>query len=172
MSVAGATAAGRRRSSARVAMVGAGQLARMTYQAALDLEVDMTVLAGSARDSAVLAGAPHVLGSPANVTDLLAVAKGSDVVTFDHELVPNASLVELERSGHRLRPGPHALRFAQDKIAARTELSRAGLPVPPFAPVRSAQDVERFAERHGWPLVVKSARGGYAGISKSAVFME
>lgn len=144
-------------------MVGAGQLARMAHQAAVDLGVEMTVLAGSARDSAVLAGAPHVLGSPSKLTDLLAVAKGADVVTFDHELAPNASLVELERSGYRLQPGPHALAFAQDKIAARVALSGAGLPVPPFVPVASVQDVERFSERHGWPLVVKSARGGYDG---------
>ena len=51
----------RRPASARVAMIGAGQLARMTYQAAVDLDIDLVVLAGSTDDSAVVGGAPHRL---------------------------------------------------------------------------------------------------------------
>ncbi len=144
-------------------MIGAGQLARMTHQAAVDLGVDLTVLAESAYDSAVLGGAPFRLGSPSSLPDLLSAAELSDVVTFDHELVPGAHLRELERSGHRLQPSPAALQFAQDKGRAREAFRRAELPVPEFARVRSVEEVEQFGERHGWPVVLKSAQGGYDG---------
>jgi phosphoribosylaminoimidazole carboxylase (NCAIR synthetase) len=42
--------------AARVAMVGAGQLARMTHQAAIDYGIDVHVLATSPTDPAVTAG--------------------------------------------------------------------------------------------------------------------
>ena len=153
----------RGRASARVAMIGAGQLARMTYQAAVDLDIDLIVLAGSTDDSAVVGGAPYRLGSSSCLADIQAVAAGTDVVTFDHELVPGAHLERLEQLGYRLRPASPALSLAQDKLKARRVLSESGFPVPAFAPVSSPGDVARFAEAHGWPVIVKSATGGYDG---------
>lgn len=144
-------------------MVGAGQLARMTHQAAVDLDIDFRVLASSLDDSAVVGGAPYLLGSAANFDDLEAVAAGADVVTFDHELVPPTHLAKLHQLGYPLRPGPAGMRLAQDKLEARQALSSAGFPTPAFAPVSSAGDVAEFAERYGWPVVVKSQRGGYDG---------
>ena len=58
-------------------MIGAGQLARTTHQAAVDLDSDLVVLAESV--PARIAVAP---------CDIRAVAAGADVVTFDHELLP------------------------------------------------------------------------------------
>ncbi len=153
----------RTRASAKVAMLGAGQLARMTHQAAVDLNIDLVVLAESAEDSAVVAGAPFRLGSPSSFADIRATAEGADVVTFDHELVPSAHLRELEQLGYRLRPGPRALSLAQDKLEARSVLSASGLPVPAFFPVFSPRDAVDFAEEHGWPVVVKNPRGAYDG---------
>ena len=153
----------RGRASARVAMIGAGQLARMTYQAAVDLDIDLIVLAGSTDDSAVVGGAPYRLGSSSRLADIQAVAAGADVVTFDHELVPGAHLERLEQLGYRLRPASPALSLAQDKLKARRVLSESGFPVPAFAPVSSPGDVARFAEAHGWPVIVKSATDGYDG---------
>ncbi|MHB1473614.1 MAG: 5-(carboxyamino)imidazole ribonucleotide synthase, partial [Dermatophilaceae bacterium] len=149
--------------TATVAMIGAGQLARMTHQAAVDLDIELRVLAESPDDSAVVGGAPYRLGSAASLVDLEGAAAGADVVTFDHELVPATHLAKLQQLGYRLRPGPPALRLAQDKLEARQVLSAAGFPTPVFAPISSLADVADFAERHGWPVVVKSQRGGYDG---------
>ena len=66
-----------RRASAKVAMIGAGQLARMTHQAAVDLDIDLVVLAESTNDSAVVGGAPYRLGSglpPAGRTPIYAAS--------------------------------------------------------------------------------------------------
>lgn len=144
-------------------MIGAGQLARMTHQAAVDLEIELTVLAQTATDPAVLAGAPYRLGSHTDPAAVAAVATLGEVVTFDHELVPPAVLAGLDVAGVVLRPGRRALGMAQDKLAARNDFRSAGLPVPAFAPVRSAGDVVDFAAGHGWPVVVKARSGGYDG---------
>ena len=150
-------------STARVGFVGAGQLARMTQRAAIDLAVQLEVLAASPHDPAVLAGAGHRIGDPDDLDALVALARDVDVVTLDHELVPNEHLEALEAAGHQVRPSAAAVRFAQDKRHARTELHRLGFPVPAFAHVDDVAGVRAFAADHGWPVVLKAERGGYDG---------
>ena len=146
-----------------VAMVGAGQLARMTHRAAIDLGVDLRVLASSADDAAVKAGAEYLVGSPDQVGDLRELAEGAAVLTFDHEHAPPDVLAELEEEGVNLVPSAQAKRLAQDKLHMRQRLSELGFPVPPFALARSVEEVVEFASDHGWPLIAKAPSGGYDG---------
>ncbi|MEU7428731.1 biotin carboxylase [Streptomyces sp. NPDC040750] len=55
------------------------------------------------------------------------------------------------------RPGDLS-RFL-DKLEMAECVQRLGLPLPEYAPVRDTRDVEEFAARHGWPVVVKPRRG-------------
>jgi 5-(carboxyamino)imidazole ribonucleotide synthase len=144
-------------------MIGAGQLARMSHQAAVDLGFRLEVLAGADDDPAVLAGAGYQLGSVDSFEDLVQAASGAEVVTFDHELVPPEHLARLEAGGHLLRPGARALLAAQDKLHARRLISGLGHPVPRWAPVLGAADVVDFAAQNSWPVVLKARRGGYDG---------
>jgi 5-(carboxyamino)imidazole ribonucleotide synthase len=146
-----------------VGMVGAGQLARMTQQAAIALGVELRVLAGARDESAARVVADVRLGDYRDISDLRAFAKGCDVVTFDHEHVPTEHIRALAASGVAVRPGADALVHAQDKLTMRRRLSALGVPCPAWAPVQSAADVEAFAEEHGWPVVLKAVRGGYDG---------
>lgn len=144
-------------------MVGAGQLARMTHRAAVDLAVRLDVLAATDSDPAVLVGAPHRIGDPLDESAVVVFADGCDVITLDHELVSNEALQRIQRGGIPVVPDPMALRFAQDKLFARSELHARGYPVPPFARVDAVADVEAFATEHGWPVVLKVSTMGYDG---------
>ena len=130
-----------------VGMVGGGQLARMTHQAAIALGQSLHVLAVSQDDPAALVSPNITLGSHTDLDALAAFAKGCDVLTFDHEHVPGEHLQQLVDQGVHVRPGPDALLHAQDKLVMRRKLAELGLPVPPFAQVESVADVTRFAER-------------------------
>jgi 5-(carboxyamino)imidazole ribonucleotide synthase len=143
-------------------MVGAGQLARMTAQAAISLGTGFRVLADSAADSAAQVSARTVLGDYRSAPDLAAFAVGCDVVTFDHEHVPGEHLAALEQAGVVLRPGPAALRYTQDKLAMRDRLSSLGIACPRYAPVKDLADVTRFAAG-AWPVMLKAVSGGYDG---------
>ena len=147
----------------RIGILGAGQLARMDLEAAIALDLDLTVLAGSDADAAVRAGAPALVGDHHDLAVLAEFAAGVDVVTFEFEGVAPEHLHALEREGHRLVPGAAAKLYAQDKLHQRRELAAAGFPVPPFAHARIAVDVAQFAATHGWPVVMKAPRGGYDG---------
>ncbi len=144
-------------------MVGAGQLARMTYQASIPLGIRFRVLADTAADSAAQVCPDVRLGDYHNLDELLEFAAGCDVVTFDHEHVPGEHLAALEAAGVPLAPGGAALRYTQDKLAMRQELTRLGVPCPRFAAVTDVTDVAQFAREAGWPVVLKAVSGGYDG---------
>src|SRR4051794_13060630 len=146
-----------------VAMVGGGQLSRMTHQAAIALGQSLRVLATDPAESAALVAADVVLGDHRDLAALRRVADGATVLTFDHEHVPTEHLRALEQAGHRIAPGPDALVHAQDKLVLRRALAAAGEPQPAWAEVSTADDVAAFAAEHGWPIVLKTPRGGYDG---------
>ncbi len=144
-------------------MVGGGQLSRMTHQAGIGLGVDFSVLAAGPKDSAALVCGDVTLGDDRGLDDVLAFAKANDVVTFDHEHVPEPVLRAVEEAGGLLRPGRDALRFAQDKLRMRTRMAELDAPSPRWRAVTTLEHVTGFAVDTGWPVVLKAARGGYDG---------
>ncbi|ABP53407.1 5-(carboxyamino)imidazole ribonucleotide synthase [Salinispora tropica] len=146
-----------------VGMVGGGQLARMTHQAAIALGQSLRVLALAPDDGAALVAADVQYGEHADLAVLRTFAKGCDVVTFDHEHVPTEHIAALTDEGVTLFPAAEALVHAQDKRVMRERLATLGLPNPAWCPVETPADVEAFGDAVGWPVVLKAARGGYDG---------
>src|SRR5215470_7165244 len=109
-----------------VGMVGGGQLARMTHQAAIALGQSLRVLAAAPDDGAALVASDVHIGHHTDLDALLTFAKGCDVVTFDHEHVPGEHIEALAAEGVNVAPGAAALRYAQDKRAMRERLTELG----------------------------------------------
>jgi 5-(carboxyamino)imidazole ribonucleotide synthase len=145
-------------------VVGGGQLARMTQQAAIALGVPIKLLAEGPDVSAAQVVRDPVIGDYRDVDTLLQFAADCAVVTFDHEHVPTDHLRALERAGYPCRPGPDALLHAQDKACMRARLQSLQVPCPRWSLVSSSEEVRGFAESAvGWPVVLKTPRGGYDG---------
>ena len=149
-------------------MVGAGQLARMTHQAAVALGQSLRMLAEHADDGAALVAADVMVGDYHSSEDLLRFAEGCDVVTFDHEHVPGEHIRALAAAGVVVYPSADALIHAQDKAVMRRRLGDLGVAGPawtelPADPAAAADAVVAFAGEHGWPVVLKATRGGYDG---------
>ena len=150
-------------STPRVGVIGGGQLARMMQPAAINLGIRLRVLSASITDSAAQVIPDTVVGSHEDWEALKAFALECDVITFDHEHVPMQFLEDLQKLGVAVRPGPDALRFAQDKIEMRKVLTQAGIACPMWKEITSETELAEFGEVVGWPLVIKTARGGYDG---------
>ncbi|MER7413183.1 MULTISPECIES: 5-(carboxyamino)imidazole ribonucleotide synthase [Streptomyces] len=169
-----------------VGMVGGGQLARMTHEAGIPLGIRFKLLADTPQDSAAQVVSDVVIGDHRDLDTLRAFAQGCDVITFDHEHVPTAHLRALEADGIPVRPGPDALVHAQDKGRMRARLAELGIPAPRNRIVRDPADVAAFAAEGaageetdgtaadgntpadsgsgaGFPVVLKTVRGGYDG---------
>ncbi|WP_267286710.1 5-(carboxyamino)imidazole ribonucleotide synthase [Kitasatospora acidiphila] len=147
-----------------VGMVGGGQLSRMTHDAGIPLGIRFKLLADTPQDSAAQVVAETVLGDYRDLETLRAFAAGCDVITFDHEHVPTEHLKALQADGVVVRPGPHALVNAQDKGVMRAKLDSIGVPCPRHRLVADPADVTAFAgEGSGYPVVLKTVRGGYDG---------
>ncbi|RAV07704.1 5-(carboxyamino)imidazole ribonucleotide synthase [Mycolicibacterium sp. GF69] len=146
-----------------MAMVGGGQLARMTHQAAIALGQTLRVLAADAADPAAQVSPDVVVGAHTDLDALRRAAAGADALTFDHEHVPTELLEKLVADGVNVAPPPSALIHAQDKLVMRRRLADLGAPVPRFAAVGELADVDAFAAGTEGPVVVKAARGGYDG---------
>lgn len=144
-----------------IGVIGGGQLARMMVPPAIHLGLNIKVLAENLDSSAEIAATQ--VGDYRDLDTVLAFAKTVDVITFDHEHVPQHVLHALVDAGHQVHPGPDALHVAQDKIVMRTRLSELGLPVPEWAAVRNEAELTVFLESHGGKVVLKTARGGYDG---------
>ncbi len=135
----------------------------MTHQAAIALGIGSRVLAVSDKDPASLVMPSVTVGDHRDLATLQSFAAGCDVVTFDHEHVPTEHLRALEQAGVTVRPGSGALAHAQDKVLMRERLTELGVPCPRSIVATSTGDIEAFAERVGWPVVLKAPRGGYDG---------
>jgi 5-(carboxyamino)imidazole ribonucleotide synthase len=146
-----------------VGVVGGGPLARMMQQPAIALGIGLRVLATSFEESAAQAVRDVRIGDHDDLDALRAFAAGCDVVTFDHEHVPPLVLTTLEDEGVVVRPGARALVHAQDKIIMREALTAAGVPCPRWAALDEVEQLAAFGHEVGWPLVLKTSRGGYDG---------
>jgi 5-(carboxyamino)imidazole ribonucleotide synthase len=147
-----------------LAVIGGGQLARMMAQLAVGLGVPIRLLAEGPDVSAAQVVRDSTVGDYRDLDDLRAVCEGCAVVTFDHEHVPTQHLHALAAEGHACRPGPEALVHAQDKSVMRARLDVLGVPSPRHRVVADAAEAVDFAASvGGFPVVLKTTRGGYDG---------
>jgi 5-(carboxyamino)imidazole ribonucleotide synthase len=144
----------------------------MAAEAASALGLSVAVLDERPDDAACAVASEVLIGSPLVETDLRALAARADVITFDHEQVDLSILRTLAAEGVVIRPGLPTLEMATDKAHMRSRLAEAGIAVPahlvldagPAGDVPpSREEIEQFGATHGWPLVLKTARGGYDG---------
>ena len=136
----------------------------MMAQAAVSLGVPIRLLAEGPDVSAAQVVRDPVVGDYRDLGTLRTVAEGCSVVTFDHEHVPTEHLHTLTSEGHACRPGPEALVHAQDKAVMRARLDTLDVPSPRHAVVADPDEAVAFAASvGGFPVVLKTTRGGYDG---------
>lgn len=144
-----------------IGVIGGGQLARMMIAPAIELGIEIKVLAETEGSPAQLAATQ--VGDYKDLETVRAFAKTVDVLTFDHEHVPLQVLETLEAEGFKFEPSSKALRFAQNKLDMRKRLAELGVPIPAWAEVNSAAELDEFISSHGSVAILKTPTGGYDG---------
>jgi len=154
-------------SGAIIGILGGGQLGRMLSLAAARLGYRCHVYSdhsGPAFDVT----AKHTVGAFEDVQAVAAFAQNVDVVTYEFENVPLAAAAAAELHAP-VRPGPLALKVAQDRLEEKTFIAGLGIPVAPFARVDCAEGLRAAASTAGLPGIIKTRRLGYDGKGQARV---
>ncbi len=146
-----------------VAVIGAGQLARMMQEAASTLNIDLRLVAEDASASAAQVIPWQVVGQPDDAAAVRRAISDGAVLTFEHEHQHDDLLAELQSEGVSVQPSPAALLYARDKWAMRERLTEIGVPIPRWRQIESGADLEVFIAECGGKCIVKTTRGGYDG---------
>ncbi|MFM2031006.1 MAG: hypothetical protein RI927_626 [Actinomycetota bacterium] len=145
----------------RIGVIGGGQLARMMTAPAINLGLEIKVLAEAADSSAKMATTQ--IGDYNLLEVVREFASTVDVITFDHEHVPLKVLEALEAEGVNVQPPSKALAFAQNKLHMRQKLGALGLPMPAWAEIKDASSLDDFIAANGGVAILKTPIGGYDG---------
>lgn len=144
-----------------VGVLGAGQLGRMLALAGYPLGLRFRFL-----DPAPEAPAEHLaerICAPYNDPEALRqFAQGLALATFEFENVPVTALEWLAREVPVL-PTPKALAVGQDRYFEKQCFESAGIPVPPYRPVTTREELYRALQDIGFPAMLKTRRLGYDG---------
>lgn len=140
----------------KVGVIGAGQLARMMAVPANDLGIDFKVFAAIPNDSAAQV-AKFVVGDYVNVNQVLDFAKDCDVLTFEHELVPQSVIKAVEGAGIKVYPRSDSFTYSQDKLEMRKKINELELPNPKW------QKFDGGKIEIAFPIIAKLPAGGYDG---------
>jgi 5-(carboxyamino)imidazole ribonucleotide synthase len=150
-------------------IIGGGQLAKMTAQAAFQLGCEVVVLERQNEFPASSLDTHTLIGDWHDPEKLRELASMTDVVTLENEFVDAEALAILERDGHRLFPSSATIRTVQDKLRQKQVLSQADLPVTKFIDTPDLATARAAAKNLGWPLVLKKRRNGYDGKGNATV---
>lgn len=145
----------------KVGILGGGQLGRMLALAGYPLGLRFRFL--EAKEPAPVDGLGEVVrGAYDDLDAVRAFGEGLDVVTYEFENVPAASVRALEESCP-VYPPSGALRSAQDRLAEKQAFEALGIPTAPYHPVSSRDDLDEAVGHVGLPAVLKTRRFGYDG---------
>lgn len=145
-----------------IGIIGGGQLGRMMALSARAMGYRIAVL-DPTEDSPCGQVADYKI--IANYDDLAAIsqlAEVSDVITYEFENIDAAALEWLCDQAY-VPQGKNLLEITQDRVKEKAAIVNAGVQVAPYAVINSLNDLYENCERLGYPVVLKTARGGYDG---------
>jgi 5-(carboxyamino)imidazole ribonucleotide synthase len=145
-----------------IGIIGGGQLGRMMAFSAKAMGYRIAVL-DPAEDSPCGQVADYkVIGDYDDLEGIRKLAEVSDVITYEFENIDAAALEWLCEQAY-VPQGKSLLEITQDRVKEKAAIAHAGVEVAPYAVINSLNDLEENCERLGYPVVLKTARGGYDG---------
>ena len=152
-----------------IGVVGGGQLGRMFALRARVMGYRVVVLEPDPRSPAGAVADHQIEAAYDDPAALAALAESCQAVTTEFENVPAGVLAFLSERVVT-RPAASAVAIAQDRIAEKEQMRRAGLATADFRPVRSSAAARAaFAELGNRPGVLKTNRFGYDGKGQALV---
>jgi 5-(carboxyamino)imidazole ribonucleotide synthase len=145
-----------------IGIIGGGQLGRMSAMAAARLGFATHIFAPEPGGPAAQVAAASTVASYDDAAALARFAAAVDVITFEFENIPAASLALLE-SLKPVRPSARILGLSQDRLLEKQFLNDAGIATSPWLAVHDEAGLQAAIAELGLPAVLKTTRLGYDG---------
>ena len=146
-----------------VGLIGGGQLARMSALAGRRMGYRFRAFDPAGKAAPAAPVCEKIVQAPFNDADALArFAEGLDVVGFEFENIPPASLQLVERFCP-VHPRWQALEICQHREREKTFLHGHGFPHAGFRVVTTPEELAEAVTALGTPCVLKTAESGYDG---------
>ncbi|MGA2534972.1 MAG: 5-(carboxyamino)imidazole ribonucleotide synthase [Terracidiphilus sp.] len=146
----------------QLAILGGGQLGRMTAMAARTMGYRVRVMDPDPACPASFVVDEVITGQWDDVAAARRLATGASAVTLEIEQIGVEALAEVAKLAP-LRPGIEPIRIIQDKTLQKQWLADEEFPVGPFRVVRNEEELQEAVSALGGRVFLKIGRGGYDG---------
>ncbi|HBN74635.1 MAG TPA: 5-(carboxyamino)imidazole ribonucleotide synthase [Planctomycetaceae bacterium] len=147
---------------ATLGVLGGGQLGRMFAEAAHRLGYHVHTYSDEANSPCGQVAEREFVGAYDDIEAIREFARTVDVVTFEFENICSAAAQAIEEIV-QVHPSGQVLHLSQHRLREKSTLAEAGLPVTPFRPVRTSEELQKAVQELGTPAILKTASGGYDG---------
>ncbi|HEV2326303.1 MAG TPA: 5-(carboxyamino)imidazole ribonucleotide synthase [Terracidiphilus sp.] len=154
-----------------LAILGGGQLGRMTAMAARTMGYRVRVMDPEPACPASFVVDETIVGRWDDVEAARRLASGADAVTLEIEQIGVEALSAVAGIAP-LRPGVEPVRIIQDKTLQKAWLAENGFPVGPFCVVHSEEDLHTAVPALGGRVFLKTGRGGYDGRGQARIGLD
>ena len=151
-----------------IGIIGGGQLGRMLAMAARQMDYKTVVLDPDPACPAGQVADGQIVDAYASRDASRDLARAVDVITYEFENV-DADAVSAAGELKPVHPSTSVLRTTQHRLHEKNALLKAGIPVAPFYPVTSLEDLQQAATDLEYPVVLKTATMGYDGKGQSII---
>ncbi|RHW30942.1 5-(carboxyamino)imidazole ribonucleotide synthase [Neobacillus notoginsengisoli] len=145
-----------------IGIIGGGQLGRMMALSAKAMGYRVAVLDPTPESPCGQVADDKIIAPYSSQEAMEQLAERSDVITYEFENIDEDALENASRITW-VPQGSELLKVAKDRIAEKETITSAGLPVAPYYPVKTEQELIGAADELGFPFVIKTATGGYDG---------
>lgn len=149
--------------SAKIGIIGGGQLGKMMILEAKKMGFYVTVLDPTEECPCHSICDEHIIADFNDREAIRLLASKSDVITYEFEHIDYKELILLEKEGKKVYPTAGSLKIIQDKLTQKLTLRDGGIPAGDFVPAKSLEDIYKAGEEFGYPLILKTRTGGYDG---------
>ncbi|MDD5363264.1 MAG: 5-(carboxyamino)imidazole ribonucleotide synthase [Ignavibacteria bacterium] len=146
-----------------IGILGGGQLARMIIEETGKFGFRYKILSDIQDSPAGQICSAQVIGRFTDYDALKKFADGCSIITLENEFIDKKYVEYLESLNIKVLPGSAVVGMIQDKLMQKNKLRDIGIPVPAFGMTETKEDIEKFARRFGYPLILKSRTMGYDG---------
>jgi phosphoribosylaminoimidazole carboxylase PurK protein len=147
----------------KIGIIGGGQLARMIMEGSYKFGFEFCILSKETDSPAGQITSNEVTGDWSDEESLEKFSSMCDIITLENEFIDHTKIEYLEKFGKPVYPDSKIIKLVQDKLYQKETLEKFNIPISDFCKVESKQDIINFAEKHKYPVMLKSRTMGYDG---------